>query len=678
MITHAHTARRTHALRGSAIREMMRLAAEHGAIDLAPGIPDHQAPDVLKEAACAAIRANLNQYAMTSGTPNLRRALADTYALRYDMEVDADREVTVTCGATEAMACAMLAVLDPGDEVVVMEPCYENFAPDAELAGARIVYLPLPPPEYRVDRALLEAVVTPRTRAIVVNSPNNPTGRVFDRAELASLAAFCREHDLIALTDEIYEHLCYEGEHVPLATFPGMRERTVTISGLSKTFAVTGWRIGSIVAPPDITAAIRKVHDLLTVGAPAPLQEACAVALRELGDGYYQEMAARYRTRRDILLHALQDAGCVCTPPQGGYYIFADFAALSDEDAATFARRLVRDAGVAPVPGSGFFSTPERGRSVLRFAFCRPADVLHEAGARLRAFANRERRPIVSTREGRSAMTTLSDRDLRTYEEQGYLVIPGLLTEQEVDVLRGEIPTLIAEDTPRRVLEQDGKTVRAVHGSHQTNDIFQRLVRLPRLLGIARQVLGSDVYVHQFKINMKAAFEGDIWKWHQDYVFWLKLDGMREPRALNVFVFLDDVTEFNGPLFLVPGSHREGVIDVAAAPPEERKNDEWVASFTAALKFSIPKDTLARIVGDAGMVAPQGKRGTVLLTHCNIVHGSPPNMSPFDRWLTIVTYNSVENPLAAVREPRPEFLVSRQYDGLTPLDDDALMPAEVR
>lgn len=270
-------------------------------------------------------------------------------------------------------------------------------------------------------------------------------------------------------------------------------------------------------------------------------------------------------------------------------------------------------------------------------------------------------------------MTTLSDRDLRTYDDQGYLLIPGVFTEQEVDVLRGEIPALIAEDTPRRVLERDGKTVRAVHGSHQTNEVFRRLVRLPRLVGIARQILGSDVYVHQFKINMKAAFEGDIWQWHQDYVFWLKLDGMREPRAVNMFVFLDDVTEFNGPLFLVPGSQRAGVIDAAEAPSEGSKDGDWAASFAAALKFTIPRDAMAGMVAAAGMIAPKGKRGTVLLTHCNIVHGSPPNMSPFDRWLTIITYNSVDNRLAPVPNARPEFLVSRQYDRLTPLDDDALM-----
>lgn len=399
MITPAHIARRTGALRDSAIREMIHLAARYDAINLAPGVPDHPAPDVLKEAACAAIRADLNQYAMTCGTPGLRRALADKYALFYGMEVDADREVTVTCGATEAMACAMLAVLDPGDEVVVMEPAYENFAPDADLAGARIVSLPLSPPDYRIDRAQLEAVVTHRTRAIVVNSPNNPTGRVLTRGELASLAAFCREYDLLAITDEIYEHLCYDGAHLPLATFPGMRERTVIISGFSKTFAVSGWRIGTMVAPPEITAAIRKVHDLLTVGAPAPLQEACAVALRELTGDYYQQIAAHYRSRRDILLRALQDAGFACAAPQGGYYIFADFAALSDEDAASFARRLTRDAGVAPVAGSGFFTVAERGRSLLRFAFCKPTDALDEAGVRLRAFAARERRSEATTRE---------------------------------------------------------------------------------------------------------------------------------------------------------------------------------------------------------------------------------------------------------------------------------------
>jgi aminotransferase len=285
----------------------------------------------------------------------------------------------------------MLALLDPDDEIVVMEPCFESFGPAAELAGARVRYVRLAAPEYRLDRAVLEAAITPRTAAILLNSPNNPTGRVFDLAELTAVAATCLEHDLVAITDEIYEHLCYDAVHVPLATLAGMRERTVTISGFSKTLAVTGWRLGTAVAPPDLTDAIRRVHDVLTVGAPAPLQEACATALSQFGEEYYDDVAERYRARRDSLLAGLQEAGFCCTPPQGGYYIFADFSALSDDDATTFAERLTRDGGVAAVPGSAFFGAPDGGRSVLRFAFCKPVDVLREAGVRLGAFAAHER-----------------------------------------------------------------------------------------------------------------------------------------------------------------------------------------------------------------------------------------------------------------------------------------------
>jgi aminotransferase len=382
-------ARRTETFTESVIREMTRVAREHDAVNLAQGFPDFPAPEMLKEAACAAIRQDINQYAITWGAPRLRNALARKYGELYGMDVDSERDITITCGATEAMAAVMLAVVDPGDEVIVLEPFYENYGPDAVLSEARPVFLSLSPPDYRLERDALRALVTGRTRAVVINTPNNPTGRVFDRQELAAVAEICVEHDLLCITDEIYEHILYEGEHVPLATLDGMAGRTITVSGLSKTFSVTGWRVGTIVAPADLTDAIRKVHDFLTVGAPAPLQEACAVGIEELGPEYYRDMVALYRERRDVLIAGLRDAGFLCAPPQGAYYVLADFSPLSDEDDTTFSKRLSREAGVAPVPGSSFFSVPERGRSLARFVFCKRLETLHEAGERLRAFAAR-------------------------------------------------------------------------------------------------------------------------------------------------------------------------------------------------------------------------------------------------------------------------------------------------
>jgi aspartate/methionine/tyrosine aminotransferase len=388
------TARRTQGFTESVIREMTRVANEAGALNLAQGFPDFAAPDVLKEAACAAIRADVNQYAVTWGTPRLRRALAAKYADHYALEVDEAREITITCGATEAMAAALLAVIDPGDEVIVFEPFYENYGPDAVLCGARPVFVPITT-DAPLDVDRLAAGISRATRAIIINTPNNPTGRVLARSELAAIAALCRKHDLLAITDEIYEHILYDGTHVPIATLPGMRERTITISGFSKTFSITGWRIGTIVAPPLLTGAIRKVHDFLTVGAPAPLQEACAVALEQLGHDYYAALASAYHERRDVLLEALRRAGFRCTTPAGAYYILADFSQLSDRSDLEYALWLTRGGsegtrGVATVPGSSFYADPASGRRWIRFAFCKQLDTLYEAAARLRAIA-RER-----------------------------------------------------------------------------------------------------------------------------------------------------------------------------------------------------------------------------------------------------------------------------------------------
>ena len=385
------TATRTHGFTESVIREMTRVATEHRAINLAQGFPDFPAPELLKEAACDAIRADINQYAVTWGTPRFRRALAAKYQKFYDMEVDEAREITVTCGATEANAAVLLATVNPGEEVIVFEPFYENYGPDTILCGAKPVWIPLDPSgELDFDR--IAAAFNQRTRAIILNTPNNPTGRVYSRRDLEALAALCIEHDALAITDEIYEHILYDGEHVPMATIEGMRDRTITISGASKTFSVTGWRIGTIVAPADITPAIRKVHDFLTVGAPAPLQEAVATAMEQLGDEYYENMAREYRQRRDVMYQGLIDAGFRCTPPQGAYYILADFSELSRRDDNEYARWLTRggsqaEGGVASVPGSSFYHQPPGGRTVTRFAFCKRLETLKQASARLREIA---------------------------------------------------------------------------------------------------------------------------------------------------------------------------------------------------------------------------------------------------------------------------------------------------
>ena len=376
------TARRTHTFTESVIREMTRVAREHDAINLAQGFPDFPAPEVLKEAACDAIRADVNQYAITWGAPSLRRALAEKYRRDYGVDVDAEREITVACGATEAMASAMLALVDPGDEVIIMEPFYENYGPDAILCGASPVFVPT----WRDGSLDIERTIdafSPRTRAIILNTPNNPTGHVYDRAELETIARLCIENDAIAFTDEIYEHILYEGEHVPLATVDGMRSRTVTVSGLSKTFSVTGWRVGYIVAAAEFTAAIRKTHDFLTVGAPAPLQEACAVALEGLDESYYAQLATDYRQRRDVLYEGLIAAGFSCRRPAGAYYILADFSQVSDMPDEEFAVWLTREARVASVPGSSFHSDPDRGRGFVRFAFCKKIETLEEAAERL-------------------------------------------------------------------------------------------------------------------------------------------------------------------------------------------------------------------------------------------------------------------------------------------------------
>lgn len=377
-----HTSQRTKVFTESVIREMTRVAQEHDAINLAQGFPDFPAPDLLKEEAVRAIRSDINQYAITWGAKRLRDAVALKYYNWYGMNVDPETDVTVTCGATEAMVSVLLAIVNPGDEVIVFEPFYENYDRDTLLCGAVPVYVPMWGRE-ELDLDRVAGAFSNRTRAIVINTPNNPTGRVVSRRDLEGIAELCRRHDAYAVTDEIYEHIYYEGRHVPMATLPGMAERTITVSGASKTFAVTGWRVGTIVAPPEVTGAIRKVHDFLTVGAPAPLQEAVAVAMETLGPDYYDGMIEHYRRRRDVLVGGLQSAGFQCDSPEGSYYVLSDFTELSDLPDSEFAIWLTAEHGVASVPGSSFFLDMADGRRFVRFAFCKTEELLAEAVGRL-------------------------------------------------------------------------------------------------------------------------------------------------------------------------------------------------------------------------------------------------------------------------------------------------------
>jgi len=367
----------------SVIRGMTRLAMRHGAVNLAQGFPDFACPPELKEAACAAIGADINQYAITWGARDFREAIAAKTARFYPgWGVDPETDVTVTCGATEGMVAAMLALLNPGDEVIVFEPFYENYGPDAILTGAVPRYVTLHEPDWSINESELRAAFGPRTRGIVVNTPHNPTGKVFRREELELIATLCVANDAFAFTDDIYEHILYAGGHIPLATLPGMASRTVAVNSLSKTYSVTGWRVGWVVAAPELTGAIRKVHDFLTVGAAAPLQAAGVVALG-LPDAYYEGLASGYRERRDLLLEALDAAGFRTYPPDGAYYVMTDIAPLTDDDDVTFAERLTASPGVATVPGSSFYSRPELGRTKIRFAFPKRLETLNEAAARL-------------------------------------------------------------------------------------------------------------------------------------------------------------------------------------------------------------------------------------------------------------------------------------------------------
>jgi aspartate/methionine/tyrosine aminotransferase len=386
--TQARASATAASLNESVIREMTRLALQHNAINLAQGFPDFPAPDEVKQAAVAAIEADQNQYPITWGQRSIREALADKYRDHYQMEFHPEREVCVTCGATEAMIAAMVGCLDPGQEVIVFEPFYENYGAAAAIAGAVPRYVTLREPGWSFDEAELAAAFTSRTRAIVINTPGNPTGKVFSAEELAAIAQLCQRYGVLAITDEIYEHIVYDGlRHIPMATVPGMEDRTITISALSKTYAVTGWRVGWAIAPPDLTDAIRRVHDFVTVGAPTPFQEAGAVALR-LPGSYYERMAADYTQRRDLMLEILATAGLQpAATPAGAYYVMCDASVLGMGDDTATARALTREVGVATVPGSSFYSRRELGRSKIRFSYSKKISTLHEAGRRLSRLA---------------------------------------------------------------------------------------------------------------------------------------------------------------------------------------------------------------------------------------------------------------------------------------------------
>jgi aminotransferase len=382
-VTDIHASKKAGTFTESVIREMTRLAMQHDAINLAQGFPDFSAPEEIKRAATDAIDADINQYAITWGSRRFREAIANKFERTYGVAVDPERQVCVTCGSTEAMIASMLGVLDPGDEVVVFEPFYENYGPDAILSGAVPRMVTLHEPEWSFDEAELASAFGERTRGIIINTPNNPTGKVFTRDELEVIAGLCQKWGVIAFTDEIYEHIIYEdARHIPPATIPGMEDRTVTINALSKTYSVTGWRVGWTIASPELTNGIRKVHDFLTVGAAAPLQEAGAVAM-ELPESYYERLGVEYTERRDFMVDTLEGIGLKVSRPLGAYYVMADVEPLGLGDDVEAARHLVEEVGVASVPGSSFYSHPELGAKRLRFSFCKRMETLRLAADRL-------------------------------------------------------------------------------------------------------------------------------------------------------------------------------------------------------------------------------------------------------------------------------------------------------
>lgn len=377
------SAKRVSSFADSVFGEMTRLARLHNAVNLSQGFPDFEAPQAIKDAACTAIQAEQNQYAPPYGTAAFREAIASDFTRRYGLAVDPDEQVTVCCGSTEAMMASMLACLDPGDEVIVFEPFYENYGPDAIIAGAEPRYIRMREPEWRFDADELKKAFNNKTRAIVINSPNNPTGKVFTREELTLIAELCQKWDVLAISDEIYERIVYSGHaHVPMATIPGMAERTITTNGLSKTYSVTGWRIGWAISPVALTGGIRKMHDFLTVAAPTPFHDA-GVAAMSLPDSFYTELLGDYQKKRDLMLEILSRHGFTAYQPGGAYYVMADIKRFGFTSDSEFAQYLVKEIGVATVPGSSFYIDPASAPQSVRFCFSKRDETLFEADKRL-------------------------------------------------------------------------------------------------------------------------------------------------------------------------------------------------------------------------------------------------------------------------------------------------------
>ena len=382
-VRRSHTSSRTEGFTESVIREMARRCSIVDGVNLAQGFPDFDPPEELVEAASRAMRDGHNQYSITWGSPRLRRAICEKVRRYNGIDADPDANVTVTCGATEAMMSAMLAIIDPGDEVVIFEPYYENYGPDAIISGAKPVYVPLIEPDFHFDPEALRAAFSDAVKAVIINTPHNPSGKVFTREELEYVSELCVKYDALVVTDEIYEHILFDqAQHVSPASVAGLEDRTITISGMSKTYSATGWRVGWAIAPEHITGAIRKVHDFLTVGAPAPLQEAGVVAMG-LPEQYYANLAEFYRHKRDIICSELSKVGFRPFVPAGAYYVLTDFTSVSDKDDFAFATYLVEEVGVATVPGGSFYSTAELGGNKIRFAFCKTEETLREAVDRL-------------------------------------------------------------------------------------------------------------------------------------------------------------------------------------------------------------------------------------------------------------------------------------------------------
>jgi aminotransferase len=379
----------------SVIREMTRVCLKHQGVNLAQGFPDFPAPAEIKEAAIKAIRADLNQYAITWGTPNLRQAVAEKFAWYNGVTIDPEREITVCCGSTEAMISSLMAIVNSGEEVIVFEPFYENYGPDTILCDAKPRFITLHEPDWHFDERELTQTFNNKTKAIIINTPNNPTGKVFTREELQLIADLCLKWGVVAVTDEIYEHILYDGaKHISIASLPGMRDQTITINSISKTYSLTGWRVGWAIASAQLTASIRRVHDFLTVGAPHPLQEAAATALR-MDRSYYQTLAMEYEERRNFLSRVLDETGFRIYHPQGAYYIMTDVGHFGFSDDVTFAFYLVEKFGMATVPGSSFYSRPSLGATKVRFCFPKKKETLEQAAEKLRNFKNGFPRPPI-------------------------------------------------------------------------------------------------------------------------------------------------------------------------------------------------------------------------------------------------------------------------------------------